>query len=171
MPLKFWDEAFITAIHLINLLPSRVIQMKTPTELLLGHKPVYSHLRIFGSACWPNLRPYITHKLAFCSTKCVFIGYSPLHKGFKCLEPKTGRVYISRVVVFDEQIFPFSELHENAGARLRKEILLLPHHLQPNSHSIGDKSSNAQLVNATDSMLSCDDVQESGSNNGVEEIG
>lgn len=144
--------------------------MKTPTELLLGHKHVYSHLRIFGSACWPNLHPYNTHKLASCSTKCVFIGYSPLHKGFKCIEPKIGRVYISRDVVFDEQIFPFSELHENAGARLRKEILLLPHHLQPNSHSIGDESSNAQLVNATDSMLSCDDVQESGSNNGVEEF-
>jgi hypothetical protein len=26
MPLKFWDEAFITAMHLINLLPSRVIK-------------------------------------------------------------------------------------------------------------------------------------------------
>ncbi|KAL5681795.1 hypothetical protein ACJX0J_008180, partial [Zea mays] len=78
----------------------------------------------------------------------------------RCLEPKIGRVYISRDVVFDEQNFPFSKLHENAGARLRKEILLLPHHLQSNSHSIGDESSNAQLVNATDSI----------SNNGVEEF-
>ena len=25
MPLKFWDEAFLTATHLINLLPSKVI--------------------------------------------------------------------------------------------------------------------------------------------------
>jgi hypothetical protein len=34
-------------------------------------------------------------------------------------------VYISRDVVFDENIYPFSALHPNAGARLRNEILLL----------------------------------------------
>lgn len=28
-------------------------------------------------------------------------------------------------MVFDESIFPFEHLHPNAGARLRKEILLL----------------------------------------------
>ncbi|KAK1595157.1 hypothetical protein QYE76_048231 [Lolium multiflorum] len=38
----------------------------------------------------------------------------------------TGRVYISRDVVFDENVFPFQELHPNAGALLKKEILLLP---------------------------------------------
>jgi hypothetical protein len=38
----------------------------------------------------------------------------------------TGRIYISRDVVFDENIFPFASLHPNAGARLRAEILLLP---------------------------------------------
>jgi histone deacetylase 1/2 len=48
-----------------------------------------------------------------------------MHKGFKCLEVSTGRVYISRDVVFDESVFPFTELHANAGARLRSEIQLL----------------------------------------------
>jgi histone deacetylase 1/2 len=127
MPLKFWDEAFLTAAYLINILPSRVINYSTPAELLLREKPDYKSLRIFGCACWPNLRPYNTRKLAFRSTRYVFLGYSSLHKGFKCLEPSTGRVYISRDVIFDENVFPFSELHPNAGAHLRQEILLLPH--------------------------------------------
>lgn len=47
-----------------------------------------------------------------------------MHKGFKCLEPATGRVYISRDVVFDESVYPFANLHPNVGAQLRKEILL-----------------------------------------------
>jgi IS30 family transposase len=32
MALKFWDEAIMTATHLINSLPSRVINYQTPTE-------------------------------------------------------------------------------------------------------------------------------------------
>jgi histone deacetylase 1/2 len=65
MPLKFWDEALLTATYLINILPSKVINYSTPTELLLHEKPDYKSLRIFGCACWPNLRPFNTRKLAF----------------------------------------------------------------------------------------------------------
>jgi histone deacetylase 1/2 len=34
MPLKFWDEAFVTATYLINRLPSKVINDQTPLEHL-----------------------------------------------------------------------------------------------------------------------------------------
>jgi hypothetical protein len=61
----------------------------------------------------------------------VFLGYSNLHKGFKCLDVVAGRVYISREIVFDETVFPFSKLNPNVGTRLRSEILLLPSHTQP----------------------------------------
>jgi len=50
MPLKFWDEAFLTATHLINLLPSKVINYQTPFEKLFLEKPNYNSLRIFGCA-------------------------------------------------------------------------------------------------------------------------
>ncbi|CAM8986787.1 unnamed protein product [Rhodiola kirilowii] len=39
---------------------------------------------------------------------CVFLGYSSFHKGYKCLDRRTGRIYISRNVVFDEHIFPYA---------------------------------------------------------------
>ena len=61
-----------------------------------------------------------------------------MHKGFKCLDPTEGRVYISRDVVFDEHVFPFSTLHPNAGARLRSEIALLPPSLLDPNASFGD---------------------------------
>ena len=109
------------------MLPTKVLPFSTPTECLLNVKPNYDALQTFGCACWPNLRPYNKRKLSFRSKRCVFFGYSPLHKGVKCLDVATRRVYISRDVVFDEHIFPFAELHLNAGSRLRQEILLLPH--------------------------------------------
>jgi histone deacetylase 1/2 len=51
MPLKFWDEAFLTATYLINMLPSKVINNDTPVHRLLGTHPNYSSLRVFGWAC------------------------------------------------------------------------------------------------------------------------
>jgi hypothetical protein len=60
------------------------------------------------------------------------LGYSLLHKGVKCLDVNSGRIYISRDVVFDEQVFPFASLHPNAGAQLRKEILLFDSLLSSN---------------------------------------
>ena len=126
MPLKFWDEAFLTATYLINLLPSKVIKLDTPITRLLGVTPNYTSLRVFGCACWPNLRPYNTRKLAFRSKRCVFLGYSPMHKGVKCLDVPTSRVYVSRDAVFDESVFRFASLHQNAGVLPLEHALVFP---------------------------------------------
>jgi hypothetical protein len=134
MPLKFWDEAFFTVAYLINHTPTKLFGYSTPLEHLYNQVPDYPFLKVFGCACWPNLRPYNTRKVAFRSTRCAFLGYSPMHKGYKCPDISTGRIYISRDVVFDEDVSPFAELHSNAGARLRTEINLLPSTLLPSSN-------------------------------------
>ena len=108
LPLRFWDEAFLTACYLINRMPTPVLNKDTPLFRLFHVQPNYSSLRIFGCACWPSLRKYNAHKLEFRSKMCVFLGYSPLHKGYKCLDRTSGRIYISRDVVFDESVFPYS---------------------------------------------------------------
>lgn len=133
MPLKFWDEAFLTAAYLINRLPTPVNDGIPPLTKLFQQNPDYASLRTFGCACWPHLRPYNSRKLQFRSKQCVFLGYSTMHKGFKCLDVASGRVYISRDVIFDESVFPFMSLHPNAEARLRAEISLLPEHMQNSS--------------------------------------
>lgn len=119
MPLKFWDETFLTPTFLINRLPSSVLNFVTPLEKLFATKPDYSFLCTLGCACWPNLRPYNNHKLSFRSKKCAFLGYSTHHKGYKCLEIASGHVYRSQDVVFDEIVFPFAALHPDVGAHLR----------------------------------------------------
>ena len=133
MPLKFWDEAFSTAVHLINRMPTRVIDNATPLERLLGNKakPNYDLLKTFGCACWPLLRPYNARKLTFRSKECVFIGYSNHHKGYKCLDVATGRVYISRNVIFDENVFPFSRRSSPGSSVYRATDLLTDVQIQP----------------------------------------
>ena len=80
MPLKFWDEAFLTAVHIINM-PSHDINNETQMERLLHIKPDNKSLYVFGCACWPNLRPYNNRKLLFWSKQCVFLAYSAQYKG------------------------------------------------------------------------------------------
>jgi hypothetical protein len=155
MPLKFWDEAFLAATYLINRTPSKVLQYSTSLEKLFLVKPKFSSLRIFGCACWPNLRPFNSRKLEFRSKECIFLGYSNMHKGFKCLEENTGRIYISRDVVFDENIFPFSKLHKNAGAKLRSEILLLPPVLLPSHFGGTNMDYVTNLSKNQDTATSC----------------
>ena len=118
MPLKFWDDAFLPATYLINRTPSKVINFETPLTRLFQEQPNYHSLRVFGCACWLNLRPYNSKKLEFHYKQCVFLGYNNLHKGFKCLDVAVGRVYISRDVIFDETVFPFKALNPNAGTPL-----------------------------------------------------
>jgi hypothetical protein len=63
-----------------------------------------------------------------------------MHKEVKCLDVATGRVYISRDVVFHESVFPFEKYHSNADARLHKEILLLLEILQtPSVLDLGEQ--------------------------------
>ena len=115
VPIKFWDDAFLTATYLINRLPTRVIDKKCPLELLFHTPPNYSLLKNFGCACWPHLRPYNKQKLSFRSKECVFLGYSSSHIGYKCLDTDSGRVYMSRDVIFDENVFPFKRASPNSS--------------------------------------------------------
>lgn len=106
LPLNVWEDVFLKAVYLINRLPSPTLHNSTPLQLLFGKIPDYSFLKVFGCSCFPHLRPYNSHKLEFRSLECIFIGYSPSHKGYKCLAPN-GKIYISKDVVFNEFHFPY----------------------------------------------------------------
>ena len=118
MPIKFWDDEFLTTTYLIKRLPTRVIDNKCPLERFFHTPQNYSLLKVFGRACWPHLRPYNKQKVSFRSKECVFLGYSSLHKRYKCLDNDSGRVYISRDVIFDENVFPFKRAPPNSSPTL-----------------------------------------------------
>jgi hypothetical protein len=72
---------------------------------LFSSPPSYEHLRVFGCACYRNTSATTPHKLSPRSTRCVFLGYSSDHKGYRCLDLSTNRLIVSRHVVFDEASF------------------------------------------------------------------
>src|ERR1044072_2264186 len=107
----------MTATYLINRLPTPVLDQDRPYFRLHKKQPDYKFLKVFGGACLPLLRPYNTSKLSFRSAECVFLGYSSTHKGYRCMD-STGRVYISKDVLFNEFRFPYSEMFSSSSTML-----------------------------------------------------
>ena len=60
---KFWVDAFLTIIFIINQLPTKVLDYLSPRERLFHHPPDFTYFQAFGCQCFPCLRPYINDKL------------------------------------------------------------------------------------------------------------
>jgi hypothetical protein len=104
----YWVEALSTAVFLINRWPSSSINNDIPYYLLHHKMPDYSILRVFGCPCYPNLSATTRHKLAPRSSACVFLGYPPSQKGYRCLDLSNRKIIISRHIIFDAIHFPFA---------------------------------------------------------------
>ncbi|RVX23720.1 Retrovirus-related Pol polyprotein from transposon TNT 1-94 [Vitis vinifera] len=102
VPVPFWGEAGLHAVHAINRIPSAVIHNQTPYERLFGSPPDYHHLRSFGSTCFILLQPHEHNKLEPQSKLCCFLGYGETQKGYRCYDPVSHRLRVSRNVVFWE---------------------------------------------------------------------
>lgn len=124
LPLSFWWEAFHTTVYLINRLPTPTLSNCSPFFLIFNHYPDYSFLKVFGCACFHFLKPYNRTKLQFRSAKCLFLGYSNTHRGYKCLHP-SGRLYISYTVHFNHNEFPYHTLFKSSSV-VPSETVIFP---------------------------------------------
>lgn len=133
MPSQYWDHAFLTATFLINRLPTSVLGNVSPYFLLYKTHPDYKFLKVFGSACYPFLRPYNQSKLSLRSKECLFLGYASSHKGYKCLDAE-GRIFVSKDVLFNEFRFPFPTMFPSSpGPVLHSHGIssIIPHTQSP----------------------------------------
>ena len=100
VPLSYWSVVFSTAVYLINRLPTPILQHQYPFFKLFFTNPNYLKFKIFGSLCYPWLKPYTTHKLDPIMPIIVLI-----------LTPKKN--FTSRHIVFVENEFSFSKIHSH----------------------------------------------------------
>jgi len=69
---------------------------------LTGYRPDIGHLKVFGCIAYVHVPDELRKKLDPKAEKCIFIGYAQDKKAYKCYNPNTRQVVISRDVVFDE---------------------------------------------------------------------
>ncbi|WVZ66155.1 hypothetical protein U9M48_015421 [Paspalum notatum var. saurae] len=102
VPKYLWSEAVTTAACLINCMPSRILGMKSPAELLLGKREFKIPPKVFGCVCFVRDHRPSVGKLDPHAIKCIFVGYASSQKGYKCWDPVGKRLFVTMDVTFRE---------------------------------------------------------------------
>ena len=149
VPNQFWGEAVLTAVNLINKIPSSITSGISPFQKLYGRCPDYSFLRVFGCTCFV-LRPHVERdKLSSKSAVCVFLGYGEGQKGYRCFDPTSQKLYVSRHVVFLEHI-PFYSIPKNEHNLTKSDVINLdPFIEQVNSTQTSDTPATDEHTTGT----------------------
>jgi IS30 family transposase len=149
VPQHFWGEAVLSATHLINRTPSRILNFKTPLSTLQNLFPTskifsFIPLKIFGCSTFVhNLNPHRS-KLDPKSIKCIFLGYSPHQKGYRCYSPHTKKFYHTMDVTFFENQPYYTKTGIQGEHIENSEYQLLPLELTEHDKILPNQTDNTQ---------------------------
>ncbi|WZZ61068.1 hypothetical protein YC2023_061175 [Brassica napus] len=108
LPVKFWGYCALDAGYLINRTPTKLLNGRTPFELVYKRPPPMSHLRVFGCLCYVHNQKHGGDKFEERGTRSVSVGYPFNNKGWRVYNLDISKVSVSRDVVFNESEYPFS---------------------------------------------------------------
>ncbi len=80
-------------------------------------------MRQFGCIAYVHVPDELRTKLDLKAEKCVFIRYSLEHKGYKCYNPVTREMKVSRDVVFDEMSSWNVDVKDFIGADAHEHVV------------------------------------------------
>ncbi|KAE8668064.1 putative ion channel POLLUX-like 2-like isoform X2 [Hibiscus syriacus] len=144
VPKHFWGEA-LTAAYLINRMPSRILNFQSPCQTLLQFLPNTRLIntipfKVFGCSAFVHVHQHKRDKFDPRALKCIFLGYSPTQKGYKCYSPVTKQYYHSMDVTFFEHqpYYPKFDIQGETNFTQEYQIWDIDESVQlsPNSNSI-----------------------------------
>ena len=114
IPKYLWDEIARTVNYLQNRSPTKALKLLTPEEAFTGIKPHLAHLRIIGCTAYCHIPDEKRRKFDPKAIPSILIGYDKQSKAYRCYDPATRKIIVSRSVRFDEMTlaFPHSEITE-----------------------------------------------------------
>nr|GFB41104.1 zinc finger, CCHC-type [Tanacetum cinerariifolium] len=102
LPLTFWAEAVRHAIYILNRVPTRAMEDKTPYEAIYNRKPNLENLRIFRCTAYAKITiPYLK-KLDDRSIPLIYLGVEEGSKACRLYDPLAKTKHVSRDVKFME---------------------------------------------------------------------
>lgn len=102
LPKFLWVEVVNTSAYLLNRLPTKSLQGKTPIEAWFSDKPSIKHLVIFGSLCYLHVPSFKRENLGEKAEKGIHISYATETKGYRIYSLGKKKIVISRDVHFDD---------------------------------------------------------------------
>ncbi|KAI3518152.1 hypothetical protein L1887_06594 [Cichorium endivia] len=102
MPDVLWGEAVVHSVYVLNRAHSKALKNSTPYEVWTGRKPHVEHLRVFGCVAHTKIAKGHLKKLEDRSFRLVHLGIEKGTKAYRLLDPDTGKIHVSRDVVFEE---------------------------------------------------------------------
>ena len=120
----------MTAIHLINHLPSKTLGDRRTIEIL---EILYLAVRlrngllprVFGCIRYVHSHNIHSNKLFTKALKCVFFGYSQTQKEYKFHHPTTRKFHITKDATFDEKNF-FYQPNNISNSEIAKDQEVMP---------------------------------------------
>ena len=104
-------------------MPSSVLHDQILHSHLFPNQPLYFlPPHVFGCTFFVHILTPGQDKLSLKATKCIFLGYSRLQKGYRCYSPQTYRYFLSVDVIFFED----SPFFSSSESLLVTEVLPLP---------------------------------------------
>jgi hypothetical protein len=123
MPHHYWAEVVAIAVYIMNRTPTTTVHGMIPKEKYNGRKPNLSHLKVFGCITYVHVPDELHIKLDPKAEKCVFIGYSLEQKGYRCSNPVTREMKVSKDVVFDEMNSWYVDVKDSIGTDAHKHVV------------------------------------------------
>nr|GEW20916.1 hypothetical protein [Tanacetum cinerariifolium] len=120
LPTTFWGECILTATYIVNRLPSKRINDKTPYEVLFGQKPEYDHMRVFG--CMAYYKNTETNRDKF----------EPRGK------PREPKVFEQEIFEYSSPIPQCDEPHEELAKKMETEGSSIQDNEDEETHSMED---------------------------------
>nr|GEX50322.1 putative reverse transcriptase, RNA-dependent DNA polymerase, Gag-polypeptide of LTR copia-type [Tanacetum cinerariifolium] len=96
------NKCFVLPQDLKGMLPSPVLNGKSPFDLVFNMKPVLKHLRVFGCLCFATVLNG-HDKFGSRVEKCVLVGYASFKKRYKLFSLERKQFVYSRDVKFFEK--------------------------------------------------------------------
>lgn len=146
MPCELWGEAVRHSVYLLNRLPTRALSLKTPYEIWKGEKPNISHIRVFGCVAHMKVPKVNVSKLDDRSMKVINLGREPGSKAYRLYEPDSGRLFVSRDVMFDEmKSWPWNQPGEDY--ELHSRSFSVPDEYGVDTHEDASQNEEESLEN------------------------
>lgn len=125
MSTTFWGEVVRHSIYILNRVPTRALTGETAYQAWKEEKPRMDHIKVFGCLAHMKIPKVYTKKLDERSKEMVYLGKEPGTKAHRLFDPTTGRVSVSRDVIFEEaKSWDWNQKSESGTDKLGSFIII-----------------------------------------------